>query len=119
MRSPRFVGISKRGTKPCSYKLFASILAGATILILSYVPNLRATAAVGLSQGKLSAQPSGGVSYQMPIVVAPGTAGMQPKLSLQYSSGGRNGALGMGWSIGGSSAVTRAPQTLAQDNAIH
>jgi RHS repeat-associated protein len=80
---------------------------------------LNATNAVGLSQGKLSAEPSGGVSYQMPIIVSPGTAGMQPKLAFQYSSGGRNGALGVGWSISGVSAITRAPQTLAQDNTIH
>ena len=77
-------------------------------------------AAVGLSQGKFSADPSGGASYDMPIVVSPGTAGMQPKLSFHYSSGGRNGPLGVGWSISGISAITRAPQTRAQDNgAIH
>jgi RHS repeat-associated protein len=75
--------------------------------------------AVGLSQGKLSAEPSGGLGYDMPIAVSPGTAGMQPKLSFHYTSGGRNGALGMGWSIAGVSAITRAPQTIAQDGVVH
>jgi RHS repeat-associated protein len=73
----------------------------------------------GVTQGKLTTQPSGGIAYELPITAAPGTAGMQPKLTFQYSSGGRNGALGMGWAIGGLSAITRAPQTLAQDGSIH
>src|SRR5207248_99802 len=76
----------------------------------SLFPRSANATATGLSQGKLSAQPSGGASYEMPIIVSPGTAGMQPKLSFQYNSGGRNGAIGMGWSVGGVSGITRAPQ---------
>lgn len=92
--------------------------AGLTFCFVNSPAQIQA-AAVGLSPGKVSAQPSGGLSYEMPIVVAPGTAGMQPKLSFQYSSGGRNGALGVGWSMGGISAISRAPQTPAQDGKIH
>lgn len=88
--------------------------------LITASPRIGRASAVGLSQGKLSADPSGGASYDMPIIVSPGTAGMQPKLAFHYSSGGRNGALGAGWSISGISAISRAPQTRAQDNgAIH
>jgi hypothetical protein len=88
--------------------------------LLAASPRILKASAVGLSQGKLSADPSGGASYDMPIVVSPGTAGMHPKLSFHYSSGGRNGSLGVGWSISGISAITRAPQTRAQDNgSVH
>jgi virulence plasmid B protein/VCBS repeat protein len=88
--------------------------------LIAASPRIVKASVVGLSQGKLSADPSGGVSYDMPIVVSPGTAGMQPKLSFHYSSGGRNGPLGVGWSISGISAITRAPQTRAQDNgSVH
>lgn len=57
----------------------------------------------------------GAAVYRMPITVPPGRAGMQPELSLTYSSRGGNGIAGMGWSLGGSSSIHRCPQTIEQD----
>jgi RHS repeat-associated protein len=74
---------------------------------------------VGTTQGKLAVGNNGGASYSIPIVVSPGTAGLQPKLSFEYSSRGGNGIMGMGWSIAGVSAITRVPPTRAQDGLIH
>ncbi len=74
---------------------------------------------VGLTTGKLSVGNNGAASYSIPISVSPGTAGVQPKLSFEYSSRGGNGMMGVGWSVSGLSAITRAPQTKAQDGAIH
>jgi RHS repeat-associated protein len=63
-----------------------------------------------------SAGVSGGTaSYTLPIVIPPGRAGMQPDISLNYSSRGGNGSLGMGWSIGGLSSISRCATTVAQD----
>ena len=73
---------------------------------------------VGTTAGKLSVGNNGGASYSIPIAVSPGTAGVQPKLSFEYSSRGGNGIMGVGWSVSGLSAITRVPQTLAQDNAV-
>jgi RHS repeat-associated protein len=66
---------------------------------------------------------SGGVSggaatYEIPIVVPPGRRGMQPSLSLGYSSRAGNGIAGMGWSLSGLSSLHRCPQTLEQDGQI-
>jgi hypothetical protein len=107
-------------TRPYFASFFSRNLCCLTgfIIVLSNPSQDASAAAVGLSRGKLSAQPSGGIGYEMPIIVAPGTAGIQPKLAFQYSSGGRNGALGMGWSIAGISAISRAPQTIAQDGIV-
>lgn len=57
----------------------------------------------------------GAASYSISITVPPGRAGMQPSLSLNYSSKGGNGDLGMGWSLGGLSVISRCPETMAQD----
>ena len=59
----------------------------------------------------------GNASYSIPIQVAPGRGGMQPDLSLNYTGGG-NGVLGVGWSLGGLSSIHRCPANLEQDGFI-
>jgi RHS repeat-associated protein len=71
--------------------------------------------AVGTLAGTFDVDPSGAASYSIPIAVPPGSAGMTPGLSLNYSSNGGNGTLGRGWSLGGLSVISRCPQTIAQD----
>lgn len=70
---------------------------------------------LGTIEGKFSVDPDGGASYTIPLELPPGTAGLMPKLSLGYNSAAGNGMLGVGWSLQGLSAITRSPQTPAQD----
>ncbi len=72
----------------------------------------------GVTPGEFSVDASGAANYQTPIAVPPGTAGMQPSLSLSYSSRSGNGLLGVGWSLGGLSAITRCSATTVQDGVI-
>src|SRR5580658_7027542 len=75
-----------------------------------------AAAAVPMqTEGALRVGPDGTADYSLAIAVPPGTAGMAPALSLNYSSGGGDGILGIGWSLGGLPSITRCPQTVAQD----
>ena len=71
----------------------------------------------GALAGTLAVNRYGAATYQIPIEVPPGTAGVEPSLSLAYASNGGNGLLGVGWSLGGLSAIGRCPRTPAQDGA--
>ena len=68
--------------------------------------------------GKFSVGSSGSATYNIPIAVPPGTAGLAPSLSLEYNSQGSSGLLGIGWSLGGLPSIGRCPQTIAQDGAL-
>jgi RHS repeat-associated protein len=69
----------------------------------------------GTLPGELGVSPGGAATYSLPIDVPPGTAGLQPGLSLGYSSQGGNGPVGLGWSLGGLSSIHRCGKTIAQD----
>ncbi|VAW42555.1 YD repeat protein, partial [hydrothermal vent metagenome] len=57
----------------------------------------------------------GSATYNLPLTVPPGRNGMTPSLSVNYSSKGGNGILGVGWSLSVGSSIYRCPQTIAQD----
>jgi len=71
--------------------------------------------AVGSTPGQFAVGGSGAATYTIPIVVPPGTNGMQPSLSLVYSSHGANGLLGVGWALGGISTIQRCGASLYLD----
>lgn len=72
-------------------------------------------ATVGTMAGEAGTE-GGAATYHVPIVVPPGRAGMQPALSLDYSSRSGDGIAGMGWSLSGLSTIHRCPQTPEQDD---
>lgn len=57
----------------------------------------------------------GAATYTIPIQVPPGRKGMQPSVSLSYSSRAGNGVAGLGWNLNAGSSIHRCPQTVAQD----
>jgi hypothetical protein len=59
--------------------------------------------------------PTGAASLDIAITVPPGTAGMEPKLSLSYSSQSGNGVAGVGWGLTGLSVIARCGRTIDQD----
>ena len=54
---------------------------------------------------------TGSAGYSVPIAVAPGTAGLQPKLSLAYNSNAGNGWVGRGWDLTGIGYVEQVGPT--------
>ncbi len=76
---------------------------------------LPATSSIGTIPGTFAVSDAGAAIYRMPIAVPPGAAGLQPDLSLVYSSQAGDGALGIGWQITGLSVIQRCPKTIAAD----
>jgi len=70
---------------------------------------------VGAIAGNFRVDESGSATYQIPLTLPAGTAGVAPQLSLNYSSQAGNGLLGLGWSLQGLSSISRCRQTLGQD----
>jgi len=54
----------------------------------------------GLGESFEPSAATGTSSYSVPIALPPGVAGFVPSMALRYSSGGGNGELGIGWSLG-------------------
>src|SRR5579862_3104783 len=105
---PARVGITliKRVTALCA-SLFAIALPSGVALAAS-PPAM-------IMPGQYSVSPSGALVYTVPIAVPPGTGGMAPALSLDYSSQSGDGLEGFGWTLSGLPSVGRCGQTFAQD----
>ncbi|UMR33383.1 Ig-like domain-containing protein [Massilia sp. MB5] len=69
----------------------------------------------GTLPGALEVSNTGNATYTLPLDVPPGSANLTPQLSLNYTSDGANGVLGLGWSLGGISSIQRCGRTIAQD----
>ena len=68
--------------------------------------------AVGATPGDFRVDEGGAASYSLPIMSVPGTAGLTPKLSLDYNARGAVGVLGTGWTLSGQSAFSRCKKTV-------
>ncbi len=68
---------------------------------------------VGKTPGALNV--AGSATYSIPLDIPKGTAGMQPSISLNYLSNFMDGSLGIGWNIGGLSAIHRVNKTIYHD----
>lgn len=78
----------------------------------------KTNAKVGTLPGTINVSSFGSATYEIPIFVSPGTAGMQPIISLIYDSRIDNGILGKGWGIAGLSEIRRVSQDYYHDNNV-
>ena len=74
-------------------------------------------ASAGRTAGWGAVSPAGESNYSIPLNLPPGTGGLTPGLSLEYRQLATDGAMGIGWALGGTSAISRCPRTIAQDGA--
>ncbi|WP_288407226.1 SpvB/TcaC N-terminal domain-containing protein, partial [uncultured Herbaspirillum sp.] len=95
--------------KSLIYRAFSGFVLVAASLLANVVYGQMST------PGQFQVGESGAATYTIPIQLPPGVGGMEPKLSLNYSSQAGNGLLGIGWSLGGLGGISRCPRTMAQD----
>jgi len=71
---------------------------------------------VGTTSGAFTVNAMGAATYTIPFDLPAGVNGLKPEIALTYSSMNGSGIAGFGWQLSGISAITRAPQTVYQDN---
>ena len=89
-----------------------------TVLSFSASAAIPNSSLVGSTSGSFAVGPDGSANYDIPIKLPPNVAGVQPSLSLSYSSNGGNGLLGKGWQLSGLSAISRCPTSIERDGYI-
>ncbi len=81
-------------------------------------PQRTPSAPVGTIPANFRVDDRGSAQLSIPIEVPPAARGVQPQLSLEYDSQLGNGPLGVGWRLGGLSAITRCNHNLAEDGEV-
>ncbi len=79
--------------------------------IITVNPNLE----LGVTEGQGNVNPIGAFTYQFPIYCSPGTAGMQPNLSVSYNSNGSVSNMGLGFGLSGISSISRTNKLFFYD----
>ena len=85
------------------------------LILLINVPSVHA--AVGRTPGNFVVSATGAATYTIPIWAPRGPGGVQPNISLVYSSQQGNSTAGIGWSVAGLSSIYRCNLTYGQDGA--
>ncbi|MGP4846196.1 RHS repeat-associated core domain-containing protein [Marinobacter sp. 1Y8] len=67
----------------------------------------------GETSGQFSVDQTGAATYNLPLKLAPGLNGHQPKLAINYNNRAGNGILGMGWHLSGMQSIQRCSTTRA------
>ncbi len=103
-------------TRVCAWLrgIWALMSLAATGVAVAQVPQQ----VVGSIPGQFSVN-QGAASYAIPLELPPGVAGMQPELSISYSSSGGNGIMGVGWGLSGLSGIGRCGMNPTDDAAYH
>ena len=84
-------------------------------LMAAVAGGVQAATVAGVMPGAFSVDRTGAAVYTVPVEVPPGTAGMEPSLSIVVASRRGGGLLGAGGTLGGLSAIRRCAKTRAQD----
>lgn len=82
----------------------------------SGLPDLGETQSVAITKGEMSVS-NGATNYRVALELPPAVRDLKPNLSLNYNSRAGNGMVGVGWSLGGISSISRCKATYATEGA--
>ncbi|MGJ5181849.1 RHS repeat-associated core domain-containing protein [Bradyrhizobium oligotrophicum] len=99
-------------------RIFRRLAAFSLAIVLPTGLGAQPARLVGTIGGSFDVSLSGTSTYTIPIRVAPGAAGTEPKLALTYDSQAPAGSLGAGWSVTGISTIARGPKTRFVDGVV-
>ncbi|MFY8274640.1 SpvB/TcaC N-terminal domain-containing protein [Pseudoalteromonas sp. SSDWG2] len=71
---------------------------------------------VGTINAEFRVNEQGAATYNVPITLPPGTAGVQPQLALSYNSLGGDGIMGRGWNVSGLESISRCGKSFVFDD---
>ncbi len=77
-----------------------------------------ASSLVGATGGEFRVAEDGSSTYQIPLMLPQGVAGVTPQVAFSYSSNAGNSTLGRGWVLSAASSISRCPKTYAIDGMI-
>ncbi len=105
--------------------MFTRCVCGLSIIILAVLPTLslsqtgsRTGFIVGQIDAHFDVSSQGSATYSIPIHGPAGTAGLQPAISLSYSSQSPASSVGIGWSIEGMHVISRGSKNLRIDGQV-
>jgi RHS repeat-associated protein len=99
-------------------KTFIFIFSSIYLFLFGIYQMLTLSVVAGHTEGSFQVNEAGASTYHIPVRMPAGTAGIEPKLALTYSSQGGDGLVGDGWSLQGLSVICRGLKTVAQDGTV-
>ena len=89
------------------------------LLVTTNTTIAQQTTVVGSTTGVMQATETANLSYSVPITVPPGVSGVQPQLSIEYSSSAGNGIAGLGGHFSVGASITRCEQSIFLDAQVN
>lgn len=96
---------------------FARAISFCLFVTMSIPSAFAQTEVPGSISGDFAVNQTGSATYSIPIKIPPGTGGMQPSISLQYSSSAGQSEVGYGWGLSGYSEIKRGKRQIDIDGS--
>lgn len=116
--SAQFIDVNGDGYKDIKYANYTLLGNAQDKFFNTSRYNTNQATLVGATGGDFRVAEDGSATYQIPLKLPQGIAGVTPQMAFSYSSNGGNSTLGRGWSLSGLTSISRCPKNYTQDGYI-